>query len=272
MSLRRFSLSHLTAPVHNPLETADIAIATGYDHVGLRLRTPDTGEPGSPLVGNPALRRELLGRLNGGGVSVLEIEAWMLCGGQAPTDDEAVFETAAALGAPRLLAVGDRAGRIGMDELCDRFADLCERAAAFELGVDFEPIAHRVGGTLTDALTVVAAGRPWGSGLTLDTLHIHRMGLGLEQLGAIDRTLLHTLQFCDAPGVALDLETWIDHSAYNRMVPGEGELPLRDYLRSLPHDLPIALEVPMQGMATRWSPLERARRVIAGARHNLRDG
>lgn len=269
MTTRRFSLSYLTAPVQDPLETAEIAIATGYDHIGLRLRTPDTGEPGSPLVHDPALRRELLARLNDGGVTVLEIEAWMLCGNRAPTNDDAVFEVAAALGTPRLLAVGDRAGHIGIPELCDRFADLCERAAVFGLGVDFEPIAHRAGGTLADALAIVASGQSWGSGLTLDTLHINRMGLSLAQLKAIDPALLHTLQFCDAPAVALNLETWIDHSAHNRIIPGEGELPLTDYLHALPGDRPIALEVPMQRMQSIWSPLERARRVIQGAQQAL---
>jgi hypothetical protein len=53
----------------------------------------------------------------------------------------------------------------------------------------------------------------------------------------------------------------------DRMVPGEGEFPLREILAVLPPDLVIGLEVPMlsraeAGEATR----ERARRCVQGAR------
>lgn len=266
---RSFSLSYLTAPVDDPFEALTIAQGAGYAHLGLRLRDPLEGGAASPLVGNAPLQREMNRRLADAGVTVIEIEAWMLLAGRPVRGDEAVFEAAAALGAPRLIAVGDRAGAIGMPELCERFADLCEQASAFGLGVGFEPIAHRSGGRIEDALRVVEAGAPWGAGLVLDTLHINRMGIAPDALRRIDPALLHTIQLCDAPAAAPDLETMIDHSAFNRWVPGEGALPLRDYLLNLPQDRPLALEIPMQRLAGRAPPAERARWSIEAARRLL---
>lgn len=264
--MRDFSLSYLTAPVEDPLEAVSIAGTLGYRHVGLRLRHPLEGVTASPLVGDPLLRRALRRRLDETGVTVLEIEAWILRGGRAISGDEAVFEAAADLGAPRLISVGDQMGRIGPGELADRFADLCGQAAAFGLGVGFEPIAHRAGGTLAEALAVVAAGASWGAGLVLDTLHIHRMGVTPDRLRDINPELLHVIQICDAPLASPDLEIAIDHSAFNRWPPGEGALPLADYLRSLPRDRPIALEVPMTRLDARVAPINRARMALEGAR------
>lgn len=265
----RFSLSYLTAPVEDPFEAAEIARCAGYDHLGLRLRHPDVGGAASPLVGDRVIRADFVRRLADDGLSVIEIEAWMLLAGQRPGGDEAIFAAAAEIGQPRLIVVGDGAGRMTIEEMCDQFAAVCEQAAAYGLGVGFEPIAHRAGGDLQSALRVTAAGAPWQAGIVLDTLHIRRMGLSSSQLRAVDRSLIHAIHLCDAPLEARDPQAAIDHSAFNRSPPGEGELPLKDYLRDLPPDRPISLEVPMVRLAGKVTPLQRARMAIEGARNIL---
>ena len=79
---RSFSLSYLTAPVADPFEALTIAQGAGYAHLGLRLRDPLEGGAASPLVGSPPLRREMNRRLSDAGVTVIEIEAWMLLAGR----------------------------------------------------------------------------------------------------------------------------------------------------------------------------------------------
>lgn len=270
--MRKLSLSYLTAPVQSPLEAISIAARAGYDHLGLRLRDPQTGRPASDLVGSRALLAETHARLADTGLTVLEVEAWALIAGKGHICADAVFETTAVLGNPRLIVVADRAGQIELGEICDQFAALAEAASRYGLCVDFEPIAHRAAGNLSDGLAVVNAGKQWGAGLTLDALHIDRMGLTPDELRSIDPQILHILHLCDAPPRPGDLETMIDHSARNRLVPGEGALPLRDYLAALPDNLPLALEIPMERLGSEMSLEDRAHWPIKASRAFLKIG
>jgi len=55
-----------------------------------------------------------------------------------------------------------------------------------------------------------------------------------------------------------------------RMVPGEGEMPLRDYLAALPPSVTISLEVPLRSQAEAGiEPEIRLRRCVEAARRLL---
>jgi hypothetical protein len=52
-----------------------------------------------------------------------------------------------------------------------------------------------------------------------------------------------------------------------RMLPGDGEFPLREFVRALPQGVPIGLEVPMQSLKDKGvGPLERARLAVEASR------
>jgi hypothetical protein len=54
------------------------------------------------------------------------------------------------------------------------------------------------------------------------------------------------------------------------MVPGEGELPLRDLLSALPADIVLELEVPQRSLALAGvSPIDRLRPCVEAARRLL---
>ena len=109
--MRPIYMSYLTAPVADPMEALMIASDAGYDGLGLRLH--------DPLVTDPGLRAAFRARMGELGLCVTEIEAWMLR--RDPTDPR-VFETAAELGARRLVSVADlprgRHGRRVVRSLC----------------------------------------------------------------------------------------------------------------------------------------------------------
>ncbi|MBB6469349.1 sugar phosphate isomerase/epimerase [Aminobacter lissarensis] len=266
--MRRFSMSYLTAPVASPLESIRIASEVGYDHLGLRLHPTAAADAPSPLLGNRTLVAECRRLLDDCGLTLTEVESWMIRKEFDLSHSAATMETAAALGSPRLIAVADMRGTVELAEIEDRFAGLAEMASGFGLGVDFEPIAHRAAGTLGEALSVVAAGAVHGAGLILDMLHIDRMGISPNTLAAVDRSLLHNIHLCDAPPAPVDLETMVRHSAFDRDLPGEGALPLKGYLRALPADRPLSIEIPMMRLGDSVSPGERARRCLS-ASHRL---
>ena len=54
---------------------------------------------------------------------------------------------------------------------------------------------------------------------------------------------------------------------YERMAPGDGELPLREILAAVPPDVVVGLEVPMRTLAEAGvSAADRLRTCVAGAR------
>jgi sugar phosphate isomerase/epimerase len=59
---------------------------------------------------------------------------------------------------------------------------------------------------------------------------------------------------------------------FERLVPGEGDLPLRDILAALPADIVIEIEVPQRSLALAGvSPIERLRPCVEAARRLLAD-
>jgi sugar phosphate isomerase/epimerase len=130
----------------------------------------------------------------------------------------------------RSLSLTDIAGlRVGVDEAAEAFAGVCDRAAEHGLLVQIEFMSMSSLPTIGDAWAVVqAAGRPNG-GIVLDTWHFFRTGT-LEDLEPIPVDRVFGLQVSDAlrkPHRDPAQET------ATRLMPGEGELPLRDLLVAL---------------------------------------
>lgn len=267
--MRNIFMSWLTAPTADAFEGLEIAKRAGYDGLGLRLSDPLTGNPASPFVVDKAARRRFRHALEDSGMAVKEIEARILTRGSGRQIAPEVLEAAAELGSPLLIAVADQAGEITLSELQDRFAGLAAEAAAFGLAIGFEPIAHRACGTWEEALAILSDVE--GATLVLDALHLHRMGVSAGVLAAVDPAQLKVFHICDAPQIPQDIKGHIDHSAYNRLLPGEGVLPLIDYLAALPPDTPISLEIPMQRYEATLSLSERAELAIKAFHANCRE-
>jgi hypothetical protein len=70
------------------------------------------------------------------------------------------------------------------------------------------------------------------------------------------------------------MDNYMQEATFERMVPGEGELPLQDIVDALPPDIVIGLEVPRLALAEagvshfdRVKPcVEAARGLLAGSR------
>ena len=54
--------------------------------------------------------------------------------------------------------------------------------------------------------------------------------------------------FCDVPLVSRHT-VYTDEACFDRLAPGEGELPLGDLIAALPRDIHLGLEVPMRAKA-----------------------
>jgi sugar phosphate isomerase/epimerase len=120
--------------------------------------------------------------------------------------------------------------------------------------------------SLRDALRLVTrANRPNG-GIMVDTLHLMRSGSTIAELQAADPRWIGGAQFCDGP-LEMPAEKQPFEAMSERMLPGNGEFPVREFISALAPDLVVGVEVPMQSLKDRGvRPAERARMAVEAAR------
>jgi sugar phosphate isomerase/epimerase len=156
-------------------------------------------------------------------------------------------------------------------ETAKQIAEVCDAAQRYQVRPIVEFIPFRGISSLADSLRIAKLVDHPNFAICVDVLHLCRSGGSPAELAAADPRLLACIQLCDAPLVApADLPK---ESRYDRLYPGDGELPLLDLLRAVPADMPVSVEVPNAAAQATRSPLERAqaaansaRRVLAEAR------
>ncbi len=235
----RLGLHHLTACETGPAEFITLASAAGCREVSLFVQ-PLAAGAGFPLVtaGN---RRAVADTLAATGLRLANAECFML----TPTAQVAAFEPALELGA-ELGARGATALLYDDDTARteDRLAALCELAAAMELriSVEFMPLAPRWK-TMPEAAALVAAvGQP-NLALGIDLLHLVRSGGTPDQVAELPPGLVGHAQLCDGASLTVT-EDYAEEASADRVTPGRGVFPLREFVRALPSGTPLELEVP----------------------------
>jgi sugar phosphate isomerase/epimerase len=258
----RLSLAHLTVIDADPLVLIDTAAAGRFDAIGLRIVPPMPTDPIVPVIGNERLIREIEGRLASTGIRVLDIEAvWLM-----PHTDilalKPALELGARLGAKHLLVVGNDPDWARQR---DHFASLCDLALQVGLGIALELMSYVELKTLSEARQLLDEVRRPNAGLLIDALHFYRSGAHPRDLAEIEESVFPYIHLCDAFAAAPDAAGLRAEGRGARFYPGEGELPLGEFLRAFPNDIPVAIEAPCAEYAE-LSPLERGRICGAAAR------
>lgn len=259
-----FSLAHLTVLEVAPPALFDLAAEAGYQNVGIRILPAVPGAVCYPLD-RPTVA-EWRRRLADAGVGVHDVEFIALTPEVRVDAYRQTLALAAELGARRLNVSGDDPDT---DRVAERFGRLCDLAAEVGIGVDLEFMRFRVVGNLPQALDVVTrAGRPNGR-LLIDVLHLFRSGGTAQMLADVPAALIGSVQLCDAPRLDPTDAHIVDEARQGRLFPGEGELPLLEYLSALPGDISMSVEVPTASSHPGLSPAECAARACAASRRLL---
>ncbi len=127
---------------------------------------------------------------------------------------------------------------------------------------------------MADIPTALAAVRHVGRSdfrLLMDTKHVSRSGSTPAHIAAIDPGQIGYVQLNDTTRRPRSAD-YLEEAMYERLSPGEGELPLCDMIRALPSDLVIELEVPRRSLALAGdSSIDRLWPCVAAARRMLAD-
>ena len=200
---------------------------------------------------------EVRRRLDDTGLVALDMEPLFL----TPRGDvgERMVDAAATVGARQLLVVSR-----GLDdgEFVERFSELCDLASGHGIGCSVEFMAFMSIRDLAHTLDVLdAANRPNASVL-VDTLHLARTGGTVADVAAIDAARLPYVQLCDAPADAPD--DLVVEALDARLLLGDGDLPVREFIAALPDDTALSLEVRSASLRNSFAdPTDRARHVLA---------
>ena len=147
----------------------------------------------------------------------------------------------------------------GIDRAADDLAELGDRAKARGLRIGFEALAwgrhindHR------DAWEAVRRADHSHVGLILDSFHTLSRKIDPDTIRAIPGDKIFFVQLADAPLIDMDLFYWSRHF---RNMPGEGDLPVVDFMRAVSstgYAGPLSLEV-FNDQFRGGSPVEIAR-------------
>jgi sugar phosphate isomerase/epimerase len=262
LGIERLGLFGMSPPDHVAL-AADL----GCDCVGIGLAptpgyNPDD-HPAWSLRDDPALRRETLAVCRDRGVTISIVEGFAVL----PDNDMRAFagdlDIVRELGCDRVNVVS-----IGKDlrQAIDGFGLLAELAAERDLLVSAEMGSLGPLDRVAPALEVVrSVGLPNFS-LLVDSMHFFRLGNTLGDFAALDPALVGYVQLADAPW-APRFDTYMEEAMYERMAPGEGELPIGEFLGLVADGVVVSLEIPIRSLAEQGvGPRERTKRCVDAAR------
>ena len=228
---------------------------------------PDVLWPDWSLRDDPALRREMKAAMADTGVRIGLAEGFRAAAQEdirAAAPDLDVF---ADLGAVRVNAI---CMEDDMAMAKDKLAALAGMAA--ERGMDFTIEFFPSDGIncLERVLDVVGhiGQLPGGrrARVLFDTMHFFRTGGTMERFRALDPDLIGYCQLADSV-LAPPHEAYFMDAMFARLVPGTGELPLREFVAALPAHVTVSLEVPrLEDLRGGMSPRDHAARCVAAAK------
>lgn len=267
----RVGLEFICALGAEPVGFVEAAAQLGCHYIGIALQPFVTvqGIDAEWDLRDAGLRRAFRYALahNDVALSIAEGFVAMPGSGFAPNwqDDLAIL---AELGAPCANFVSVEPDRSRAFDQCADFA-LAAARSGMRSTIEFVPglpVIH----DLSSALTAVThVGRP-DFGLLLDAMHIFRSGSTVAEVAALDPARIGYVQICDVPTKPAG-SNYADEARFDRLSPGDGDLPLCELIDVLPADRILGLELPMrsaalagQGMVDRLAGAVDSLRRLAG--------
>jgi sugar phosphate isomerase/epimerase len=242
--VNKLVLAPTTLPEVAPLEYIDAAIHAGYDAVGLRLHK-SPGLPFHPVVGNAPLITEIKAMLKDANMPVFDVFSCYMEPETKMSDFTASLALGAELGGKYIMTMGNDPDYARMR---DNFGLFCDEAVRFNLIPTIEFVPTRPLCTMAMAVQMIKeSGRDTGT-ICLDPMHFMRVGGSGAEIRSYGAKYFPYTQLND--GVLFPGEPNPVHFGKmrqgQRKMPGEGDVPLYEFLDALPANLPLSIEIPIE--------------------------
>ncbi|MBW8752930.1 MAG: sugar phosphate isomerase/epimerase [Sphingomonadales bacterium] len=249
----------------HPVELIRLTGELGCSHVTLNLGPAGNRLPIYPEVTfrhDPALQREMVAALRDSGVRLGMMEGFAIMPDTRAEDFARDLDMAAGLGAAAICTVSLERD---MARTHAEFAQLTELAAARGVVTTTE-VGAGVLRRLDKALAALNAVANPAFKLLIDAMHFFRFGATVADFAALEPAAVGHIQLNDVPMPAV-IDDYMEEALYERRAPGDGDLPLREFLRHVPAGVVVGLEVPIRSEAEAGiGPRERMARCVAQAR------
>lgn len=222
-----------------PVEHIRLAADLGCTRVSLGLAQDAGGNSGYPawsLREDAALRREVRAALAETGICIKVGEGIAASDLVSPAQRAGDFDLFAEIGAKRISAHDNGLER---ERARDQLGELATMAQdrGMDLSIIFAPVLTIR--SLPEALELVREIGEDKASLTIDALHFFRTGGTVRQIAELDAALVGHARICDG---ALSGNAEGDARS-PRLIPGEGDLPLREFVDALPRGKTLGIDV-----------------------------
>jgi len=240
--MRVLTLGYLSIADADPVELIQAAAKAGFSAVGLRITGRRPEEDLRPeIVANPAAITRIRRCLSDCGMRLSNISTYHLYPEIRIEDLRPVVQASASMGADFMVAGCYDRERSRRADFLGRYGEL---AAASGMRIALEPVSYSAAASLGDAYDLVLAAQQANLGLLLDPLHLARGGDTPDRIRGIDPKRIFYAQLCDADLRRPEGMDLAEEARTMRLYPGEGSLPLAEFLRALPEGIEIEAEVP----------------------------
>lgn len=255
---RLVSLAAGTVLDARPVDAIHAAARAGFGAVGIRF----SGPPGAAELA------EIRAACETDAIQLLDIEVIRLRPGVPAAEYVWLIEAAKSLGARFVLFVSEDSDRRATSRA---LRQLCRHGAHADLSIAVEFMRFTAIRTLADARDIVERAGEANAVLVVDALHLARAGGRPEDLAGLAR--IGFVQVCDAmlAGPTSDADL-ADEARHHRLLPGRGQLPLREFIAAVDPSTPVSVEIQSDHLAGSTTPEERAELAIASAATILTGG
>jgi sugar phosphate isomerase/epimerase len=224
-----------------PLAYIDATIKAGYDGIGIRsYRAPGRSYNFNPIVGNKDLERDVKTALDDSGLEVYDLYSFYL---QPEMDWDTItpaLEYGGEIGCKYVLVIADDEDWSRMVDTMGRMIDVIEplgMKAVFEAFARQAVASRPILTPMSTCVKFIQDCAPKYVGMCLDPRQQFREEGSFESLKGVgtNRALIPYVQLNDQA----------KYGGASGILPGEGHVPLYEYLSELPSDIDISVEAQM---------------------------
>jgi sugar phosphate isomerase/epimerase len=249
----------------HPVELIRLTGELGCSHVTLNLGPAANRLPIYPEVSfrhNRALQREMAAALRDNNVTIGMMEGFAIMPDTRAEDYAAELDIVARLGAKAICTVSLERDMVRSHA---EFATLAQLACERGLFTTTE-VGAGVLRRLDKAVAAVESVGDPSFRLLIDTMHFFRFGSTVADFATLDPATIGHIQLNDVPMPAI-IENYMEEALFERLAPGDGDLPLAEFLCHVPAGVIVGLEIPIRSEAEAGiGPRERLARCVTQAR------
>jgi sugar phosphate isomerase/epimerase len=261
---RAFGLAHLSMMAVPPARLAAVAAQAGFDFTGFRLTpSPSTGIDHA-VLGNDRALEALRRAVESEDINILDVEVIRMIDPSAVAAARPLLEAAQALGARYVIATVEDENPVRRVET---LAQIAELAAEHGTSIAVEFMLFSAAKDLDTCVQIVTQCGAPNVVVLADSLHLARSGGHPSDLRLYPPELFAYAQICSASGAgaALDAEAARGEGVNGRLMPDQGDLPVREFIAALPKETILTVESPLIGQSDPTDPVALAREMLASA-------